>query len=153
METDIPGKQNTIRSASFDDVHVETACLLETQQDPAQYLYILGDDETPSTISRKDRKPTAAAVAASSSRVPKKAALTDGNASGDSGIIAILKRDGIDTRILPPVAASSTQSKILQSYQRYSILMHRPADSSFCSISGKTPNWLQLLERNHPCLV
>ena len=72
METDIPGKQNTIRSASFDDVHVETACLLETQQDPAQYLYILGDDETPSTISRKDRKPTAAAVAASSLRAPKK---------------------------------------------------------------------------------
>lgn len=94
-----------------------------------QYVYLQDSDETPSTISRKDKATSADATC----KQPSK-----------SRAIAI----SLGAKIPVTTAMTQTQSKVLQSSQRWSMLLQLQT-GEMTIIRGETMNWLQLLDRQY----
>ena len=106
------------------DGHVERVAVLQTKAEFLQYLYLQDSDETPSTINRKSSS--------------KKEQITTSSTKKEIQVY-------LGPELSSTVAATQTQSKILQSSQAYSMLFKQ--GETFFTISGESINWLQLLER------
>ena len=109
---------------TFKDTSAETHALRCNSAELVQYLYINDSDETPSTIHRKDK------------------ACEREKKQRSSKVLAV----HLGPKMKCTTSMTQTQSKILQSSQKYSMLF-RLTNGEFKVLTSETMNWLQLVEK------